>query len=329
MTMIEHENGNSSQLVMRQTVMGAMADRYHMEPTKLLQTIKATCIKGNATNEQVQAFLIVANRYGLDPFLKEIHAFAGQGGGIVPIVGIDGWSRIANSTGKLDGCEFEFSGVDEGLACTCTIHVKDRTHPVRVTEYMAECGRSTQPWKQYPRRMLRHKAFMQCARLAFGLGGIYDEDEARDVIGNETVPAPTITSGAPRSRQLAQQFNEAKPVVTPEEEAAANAVIEAKAAQARHEQQDAPPEEEAIEQGDETPAVAATPPVNSTQVRKDALYEVLKVRGLHVSERSAGWNRAMVAIGKKGKEEDITDEQWTQLLDDAESGAKWFVKVKP
>jgi len=169
----------------RATVMGSLSERYSMDAGKLLETIKATCIKGNASNEQVQAFLIVANRYGLDPFLKEIHAFAGQGGGIVPIVGIDGWSKIANSRPDFDGCEFTFEGDGDGMACTATVYVKGRAHPVRVTEYMSECGRNTPPWKQYPRRMLRHKSFMQCVRIAFGLGGIFDEDEAKDVINNE------------------------------------------------------------------------------------------------------------------------------------------------
>jgi hypothetical protein len=34
-----------------------------------------------------------------------------------------------------------------------------------------------------PKRMLRHKAFKECARLAFGFAGVYDEDEARDIEG--------------------------------------------------------------------------------------------------------------------------------------------------
>jgi hypothetical protein len=75
-------NGNGGTAlvpVQRRTVMGELSERYSMDAGKLLETIKATCIKGNATNEQVQAFCIVANRYGLDPFLKEIHAFAGTG----------------------------------------------------------------------------------------------------------------------------------------------------------------------------------------------------------------------------------------------------------
>lgn len=180
----------------RQTVMGSLSERYSMDPGKLLDTIKATCIKGNATNEQVQAFLIVANRYGLDPFLKEIHAFASQGGGIVPIVGIDGWSKIANSTGKMNGVAFEYTGsvTDGDLACTCSIRVKDYAEPVSVTEYLTECKKNSPPWNQWPRRMLRHRAFMQCARLAFGLGGIYDEDEAHDILDNT---APTVTTAKP------------------------------------------------------------------------------------------------------------------------------------
>lgn len=178
-------NGGTA-IVQRATVMGALSEKYSMDPVKLLETIKQTCIKGNASPEQVQAFLIVANRYGLDPFLKQIHAFAGQGGGIVPIVGIDGWSKIANDTGLLDGSEFKFDGsIERGdLSCTCTIHVKGRAHPTSVTEYLVECKRNSPPWNTMPRRMLRHKSYMQCVRVAFGLGGIFDEDEARDVMRN-------------------------------------------------------------------------------------------------------------------------------------------------
>jgi hypothetical protein len=36
------------------------------------------------------------------------------------------------------------------------------------------------------RRMLRHKSYIQAARYAFGLSGIYDEDEGRDIIRNQT-----------------------------------------------------------------------------------------------------------------------------------------------
>jgi hypothetical protein len=88
-------------------------------------------------------------------------------------------------------------------SCTVTIYVKDRKHPVTITEFYAECHRNTQPWNQYPRRMLRHKTIMQCARIAFGLGGIYDEDEARDIVSNE---APVTSTGI---KSLEEKFKPA------------------------------------------------------------------------------------------------------------------------
>ena len=44
---------------------------------------------------------------------------------------------------------------------------------------MEECYRQTDTWKMKPRRMLQHKTAIQCARYAFGLSGIIDEDEAK------------------------------------------------------------------------------------------------------------------------------------------------------
>jgi hypothetical protein len=58
------------------------------------------------------------------------------------------------------------------------VHRKDRSHPVEVTEYLAECRQGTDPWKKWPARMLRHKAAIQAIRYAFGFSGIVDPDEA-------------------------------------------------------------------------------------------------------------------------------------------------------
>lgn len=61
---------------------------------------------------------------------------------------------------------------------------------------MAECQRNTQPWKSHPKRMLRHKAMIQCARLAFGFTGIYDQDEAERIVETKdpinVTPQPTV-----------------------------------------------------------------------------------------------------------------------------------------
>lgn len=148
---------------------------------ELVETLKATAFKGNVSDAQMTALLLVANKYGLSPWTKEIYAFPDRQNGIVPVVGVDGWARIINENPAFDGMEFE----QTQDACTCKIYRKDRGHPIVVTEYMDECRRdNSQPWKTHPRRMLRHKALIQCARLAFGFSGIYDQDEADRIVEN-------------------------------------------------------------------------------------------------------------------------------------------------
>ena len=88
----------------------------------------------------------------------------------------------------MDG--FEFRQPEETTNCNghkcpewieCLIYRKDRSHPVVVREYIDECSRDKGPWQTHPKRMLRHKAFIQAARMAFGFSGIYDEDEAERI----------------------------------------------------------------------------------------------------------------------------------------------------
>ena len=163
----------------------AMAQRYGLQPDKFLQTIKSTVFPSDrqASDEQLAAFLTVAKQYDLNPFIKEIYALPAKGGGIVPIVSIDGWCSLINRQPQLDGIEFVDDVGENGklVSVTCKIFRKDRSHATCVTEYMSECMRGTDTWAKYPFRMLRHKALIQCARYAFALSGIYDPDEAERI----------------------------------------------------------------------------------------------------------------------------------------------------
>lgn len=172
----------------------SLANAAGLSETAYLSTIKATVFpqKGaSATNEQLAAFLLVAKQYGLNPLTKEIYAFPANGG-IQPVVSIDGWMKLINSHPEFDGMEFtdSLNEASELVSVTCKIHRKDRAHPIEATEYMAECTRATDVWKKWPRRMLRHKAAIQCARYAFGFAGIADPDEAartEDVVTVATI----------------------------------------------------------------------------------------------------------------------------------------------
>ena len=173
------------------TLTGTLAKRFELgDGTCLVETLKATAFKGQVSDAQMTALLIVANQYGLNPWTKEIYAFPDKNNGIVPVVGVDGWSRIMNQHPQFDGMEFE----QDDEKCTCKIYRKDRSRPVSVTEYMSECKRNgVGPWTSHPKRMLRHKSMIQCARLAFGFGGIYDQDEAERIVEKDMGAADVVT----------------------------------------------------------------------------------------------------------------------------------------
>jgi phage recombination protein Bet len=219
------------------SALAVMASRFSVDPAKLLETLKNTAFKG-ASNDEMMALVIVSNEYGLNPLTKEIYAFPAKGGGIVPVVSIDGWLNIMNNHPQFDGIDYEWLHEGEKLiACTSIIHRKDRTHPTRVTEYLSECRRSTDPWKM-EHRMLRHKATIQGARVAFGFSGITDEDEARDtppmrdvtpaaeskLFKSQRTTAQNGASPQPIVGQSAEAFNEAPSLIPSDNVTALDAV---------------------------------------------------------------------------------------------------------
>ena len=76
----------------------------------------------------------------------------------------------------------------------CEVHIfrKDRAHAVVAREYFDEVycppkGGYPGPWQSHTKRMLRHKTIIQAARIAFGITGIYDEDEAGRILEAEVI----------------------------------------------------------------------------------------------------------------------------------------------
>ncbi|STI55151.1 bacteriophage recombination protein [Escherichia coli] len=175
------------------TLAGKLAERVGMDsvdPQELITTLRQTAFKGDASDAQFIALLIVANQYGLNPWTKEIYAFPDKQNGIVPVVGVDGWSRIINENQQFDGMDLSrtMSPVHAGFTAKIAITrsalpsgwMNGRRAPFKTRE-----GREiTGPWQSHPKRMLRHKAMIQCARLAFGFAGIYDKDEAERIVEN-------------------------------------------------------------------------------------------------------------------------------------------------
>ena len=191
------------------------ASKYFIQSDKILSILKATAFKikkGEVSNDQMASLLVVADQYNLNPFTREIFAFPDKQNGIVPVVSVDGWSRIINDHPQSDGFEFRASEeiVSMPGARECPewmeviIYRKDRSHPIIVREYLDEVYRAgfkssddgyemKGPWQTHTKRFLRHKCLIQGARLAYGFSGIYDEDEAERILEKNITPERTST----------------------------------------------------------------------------------------------------------------------------------------
>jgi len=164
-------------------------ERSGMSPDSFVQSLTQTSLSALITWSQaeLEALLLACERHGLDPLGREVYMLRGGDpllGPALVVVGVDGWSRILNTHGAFAGMQFrESSELIDGVPAwvECTLHRWDRRVPTRLREYLVEVRGQSQSWLTHPRRMLRHKALVQCARLAFGLVGIYDHDEAQRV----------------------------------------------------------------------------------------------------------------------------------------------------
>jgi len=175
------------------------------------------------TQADLERLLMMAERLKLDPLNNEIYAIETQAdtskkSHIVLVVGVDGWSKVINSHPQFDGMRFIESepGDDElPLYFECTIFRKDRKIATSVREYMYEVHTNQGAWLTHPRRMLRHKSMIQCARICFGLSGVYDPDEAQRITSSKSITSNVTQKNdsknlSPRNFTASSQTNSEK-----------------------------------------------------------------------------------------------------------------------
>ena len=110
--------------------------------------------------------------YRLNPRADEIDLVQFEEGRWQVFITVNGWAKLINAHPAFCGIEFsEASELEEGVPIWmgCTIYRTDRIKPIVIREYFTEMKTEHAAWQQMPRRMLRHRAMQQCARLAFGI----------------------------------------------------------------------------------------------------------------------------------------------------------------
>ena len=148
------------------------------------------------TQADLETLLLASERLGLSPLGRELYLLR-EGDDMhspaLVVLGVDGWCRVINTHKRFAGVQFrESRELVDGVPAwmECTMHRWDRRVPTRVREYFSEVRGLSDPWLTHPRRMLRHKALVQCARVAFGLVGVYDHDEAQGLIEGRSQVRP-------------------------------------------------------------------------------------------------------------------------------------------
>jgi len=111
-------------------------------------------------------------RSGLDPFLEEVVFSQYEPSHWETTITIHGWSTLINRSPQFHGITFTQSaectqGVPDWMECA--IYRRDRALPIIVREYFDEVKGESEAWKKMPKRMLRHRVFSQCAKIAIGL----------------------------------------------------------------------------------------------------------------------------------------------------------------
>lgn len=185
-----------------------LAQVYDLDAAAFVYTFRSVAMPEKHNEAEFVSCCLVAREHGLNPLTKEIYFMRDKHGRIQAIVGVDGWIKKCNEHPQFDGVEFEDHIGPEGKAIwiKATIFRKDRARPISVIEYMAECIQTRDkagPWQSHPNRMLRHRALIQCARIAFGFAGLMDRDEFDQWMGMRDVtpgapPASAATGGRPK-----------------------------------------------------------------------------------------------------------------------------------
>ena len=119
---------------------------------------------------QIQ-LLRLASKYQLDPLSDEVNLLETKEG-YLPFITIDGWAKLINQHPQYAGMSLRDSTeLIDGIPAwmECTIYRNDRILPIVIKEYLEEVRTDHPSWQQMPRRMLRHRAIQQCARLALGI----------------------------------------------------------------------------------------------------------------------------------------------------------------
>jgi phage recombination protein Bet len=143
-------------------------------------------VAGNATQTEFELLMYMANKYRLDPLIRQIWLVKYGDMPAQIFAGRDGFLEIAHRSGHFNGMETKVNYSSDGKtieSATCTVWRNDMEHPfvshVLFSEYVQPVPRSGKPtlWQTKPAVMIGKVAESVCLRKAFSVSGLYSPEE--------------------------------------------------------------------------------------------------------------------------------------------------------
>lgn len=157
---------------------------------KRISLIKAK-VAPDCTNTEFELLMYMADKYNLDPLLRQIWAVKFGNSPAQIYAGRDGFLEIAHRSGMFNGMDTKviYKLDDEGRVVTdksglaiphsavCTVWRKDMTNPFIATVLFTEYNTGKNLWTSKPSVMIGKVAESVCLRKAFSVSGLYCPEE--------------------------------------------------------------------------------------------------------------------------------------------------------
>ena len=152
-----------------------------------------------APQKSLLHLLRTAHKYCLDPLQEQILLTQYDQTWQIAI-SVDGWLKLIHQHPYFAGITFAESTEANGALphwIECTIYRSDQVIPTTIREYLSEVKQDGGLWNKMPRRMLRHRALSQCARVAIGIA--LPDGLNQDKAHTESAPVPPARTLKPKT----------------------------------------------------------------------------------------------------------------------------------
>jgi phage recombination protein Bet len=184
-----------------------------------IELIKKTVAAG-ATEPEFRLFMYIAQRYNLDPLVKQIWLIKYGTAAAAIFTSRDGFLSIAHRSGHFDGMETLAvrNDKEQVVGAVCRVWRNDMTHPFSVEVSRSEYDTNKGNWSKMPETMIKKVAESQCLRRAFDISGLYDPSEydpsdnaqaqAPAMVTPNAIPAPIQAPAQPQSPKEVEKISQ-------------------------------------------------------------------------------------------------------------------------